>query len=148
MYHKGYKIPSDLVLILKVFHLVYYYRQAVRRRSLPDLIAGIRQKGSSRPMQALAAHDHEKLEKAARAADFLLSRIIRTKKPCLPRSLALLDWCSQNGIQARIAIGVKKSQQLLEGHSWILIKDQPYRENLNHLAEYTIMLEEDNQCNC
>ena len=143
MHYKGYDVPSDLGLILDIFLKVRYYRRAVHQHPLPALIEKIKlvAKGS---LHIPDTTDHINLNKAARAADFLLLRIIRTEKPCLPRSLALLHWCGENGIQARIAIGVKRSQQLLEGHSWLLIEDQPFREDLDLLAEYTIMLEGSN----
>lgn len=145
MRYKGYDLPGDLGLILQTFRLVQYYRRAIHRRPLPEIIDRIKQAGSGASMHTPAPHEYEMLDKVSRAADFLLLRVIHTERPCLPRSLTLLHWCSQHGIKASIAVGVKKSQQLLEGHSWVLIEDQPYREDLQHLAEYTIMLEGSNQ---
>ncbi len=145
MRYKGYDLPGDLGLILRVFRLVQYYRRVIHRQPLPEIIDRIKQASSGLTIHTPTLQEYEMLDKVSRAADFLLLRVIRTEKPCLPRSLTLLHWCSQNGIKARIMVGVKKSQQLLEGHSWILIEDQPYREDLQHLAEYTIMLEGSSQ---
>ncbi|HPF21632.1 MAG TPA: lasso peptide biosynthesis B2 protein [Syntrophomonas sp.] len=145
MRYKGYDLPGDLGLIIKTFRLVSYYRRVIHRQPLPEIIDRIKQAGSGLTMHNPAPPEYEMLDKASRAADFLLLRVIRTEKPCLPRSLTLFHWCSRNGIKARIMVGVKKSQQLLEGHSWILIEDQPYREDLKALADYVIMLEGSNQ---
>ncbi len=144
MQYKGYDVPGDLLLIMKVFALVMHYRRAIHKEPLPDLIEEIKGGGGG-SLRLITAPDQARLEKAARAADFLLLRVMGTAKPCLPRSLALLHWCREQGIRAEIAIGVKKSEDLLEGHSWLLLEGQPYREDPEHLAEYTIMMEGSNQ---
>jgi len=144
MHYKGYDVPGDLGLIIRVFVLAGHYRRAIHKEPLPVLIEGIKGAGDG-PLRLITFQDQARLEKAARAADFLLLRVMGTAKPCLPRSLALLHWCREQGIRAEIAIGVKKSEDLLEGHSWLLLGGCPYREDPEHLAEYTIMMEGNNQ---
>ncbi|MDD3894753.1 MAG: lasso peptide biosynthesis B2 protein [Syntrophomonadaceae bacterium] len=145
MRYKGYDLPGDFLLIIRVFWRVMYFRRTIHLKPLPEIIDSIKKAAAGQDMHEIPEeNEYEMLEKVSRASDFLLLRIIRTPRPCLPRSLTVFYWCSHNGITARIAVGVKKSQKLLEGHSWVLIEARPFREDLQHLNEYTIMLEGSN----
>lgn len=145
MRYKRFELPDDLWLIIQVFWLVLYYRRIVHKKPLPEIIDHISAAGGTRRNKP-EKKEYEVLEKVCRTADFLLIRVLHTAKPCLPRSLTLFHWCSSHDIYARIIIGVKKTEELLEGHSWILLEDKPYREDLQALKEYTIMLEGNNLC--
>lgn len=146
MRYKNYDLPGDLLLIIKVFWLTLRYRRLIKQKPLPDILAEITQAtAKTDKSQSLKQPEYMILDKVSRAADFLLLRILNTQKPCLPRSLVLFHWCSYNGLSARLIVGVKKEEKLLQGHSWLLLEGRPYREDLLHLHEYTIMLEGSNE---
>ena len=145
MIYKDYNFPGDLLLIIRVFWLTLFYRRLIHRKPLPDILAGITEAPSAENRRKiLDPLEQEELDKINRAANFLLLKILHAEKPCLPRSLVLFRWCSLNGIEARIIVGVKKAEKLLQGHSWLLIEGRPYHEDLQYLEEYTIMLEGSN----
>lgn len=145
MIYKDYNFPGDLLLISKVFWQTLFYRRLVHRKPLPEILADIIEVPSDKnKRKILDPLEQEELDKINRAANFLLLKILHVEKPCLPRSLVLFRWCSLNAIEAKIIIGVKKAERLLQGHSWLLIEGKPYHEDLQYLEEYTIMLEGSN----
>lgn len=80
------------------------------------------------------------------AADLyrLSSHVLRygflTSRPCLRRSLLLLRWCCKRRIQAHMVIGVDRTGESLEGHSWIELEGRPFMESSAFLLRYTPML--------
>jgi hypothetical protein len=81
------------------------------------------------------------MDKMWRGCNFFLYRILRTKKPCLRRTLVMYRWCCRHGVNAHAVVGVYREDKSLKGHSWLLVDGIPYRENEEELKKYTPMLE-------
>jgi hypothetical protein len=133
--YKGYRLPQDLGLLGFVFVLLLYYSLLVRLRPLPWILAKI----SSR--SGTMRGDREVLDKIWRGSGFLLKRFFLTDKPCLRRTLVLYRWCRQNGIEARVVVGVRKEDKGIKGHSWLLVDGRPYREDEKELKQYVSVME-------
>jgi hypothetical protein len=49
----------------------------------------------------------------------------RGLRPCLKRSLLLLDLWSRCGLAPRLHIGMRRSQDQREGHAWVTVAGRP-----------------------
>jgi len=49
----------------------------------------------------------------------------RGLRPCFKRSLLLLDLWSRCGLEPRLHLGVRRSQDRREGHAWVTVTDRP-----------------------
>lgn len=135
---KGYRIPVDLLLILKVLWLLIYYNIAIAVRPVPvimEKIRSLRKSSHSRTPKADAI-----LDKVWRACNFFLLRIASSGRPCLKRALVMYNFSCRLGLDTIVMIGVKKGDPKLAGHGWIEIEGAPYLENEAELEKYTIML--------
>jgi hypothetical protein len=135
---KGYRIPADLPLILETLWLLIYYNFAIAARPMPLILESIRslkKNNNSRSPESDAT-----LDKAWRACNFFLLRIACSGRPCLKRALVMYNFSSRMGLEAAVKIGVLKGGSGLAGHGWIEIKGAPYREEMEELAKYTVML--------
>ena len=75
---------------------------------------------------------------------FISKRVLNDNKSCLIRSIILLEQGKKYGLQFDIKIGVKKSDDDLDGHSWIVYQGKPFMEDAKRLLDYTIMYEGNN----
>lgn len=139
---KGFCFPADLVLLLRICWLSTYYGALIKMRPMPLILLHIQSLAGSHAMIVQPdCRQLETMDKIWRGTTFYLTRIWRSPRPCLRRSLILYRWCCLHGIPARIVIGVRKEQGDLQGHSWLLLNGMPYHESLEDLAKYTIVLE-------
>ena len=58
---------------------------------------------------------------------------------CLARSLALRWWMRSHGIHARISIGVKKCNDTIDSHAWVVVSDTPVDERPEVVAQYSVI---------
>jgi hypothetical protein len=140
MHYKGFHIPGDFPMLARIFFLIPYYLILIRFAPVQRVLAKL----PAMPSEEAARQRNgyaEALDKAWRASNFFLVRIFGRKDFCLPRTLVLYHWCRRNGVRAEIAIGVYKEDKDLKGHAWLKVKGDPYRENLETLEKYTIMVE-------
>lgn len=136
---KEYNFPKDLGLILIIWISLAYYSLIIRIRAMPVILDTIRSRRTDARVKP-SSLELEELDKIRRAADYLLTRVLRTEKPCLRRTLVLYEWCCRQGIDSTVMVGVCKSNNLLQGHSWIVIAGLPFREDVSELENYTVML--------
>ena len=135
---KGLNFPKDISLIfLTIIKLIKFYFIS-KRRSTKDLIDYLKKAKQSKQI------DNEKfilrLTKIHKLSSYIMSNIIRYKKPCLIRSAILYEQCRLYGVKVELVIAVKKHEKDLEGHSWIKIFSKPFLENEKELEKYSIML--------
>lgn len=140
MKYKGFLLPYDIGLMLVVFLGLIKYSWLASRTPMPLLLQRISNSGTESKLNATTTELIE-LDKRWRSATFFLRRLFRTDRPCLPRTLVLYEWCCIRGLEAKAVIGVHKDKGALTGHSWLLLADQPYHEDMEFIKNYTIMLE-------
>ncbi len=137
IYFKGFELPGDIPLLFSVFFCLVYYSALLRIMPLKKIIALENHHFPARGKDDAAPEDKIFLDKAYRAAGFLLKRLWRSKKPCLRRSLVLARICRGRKLKNKIIIGVKKSGAGLESHAWVEIGSSPFGENRERLKAYT-----------
>lgn len=81
------------------------------------------------------------MDKIYRGVTFWMTRVVRSTRPCLRRSLVLYHWCALQGVNARVVVGVKKDGSDLKGHGWLSLGGQPYHEEAELLEQYTVFIE-------
>lgn len=138
-YH-GYNLPGDLLLLTNLFVQLYGYSVLLLFRPVPQLIEAARKDLSPDSLREAQVDELIVLDKMWRGCGFILSRIFRSQKPCLRRSLVLHRWCCRRNIDATVVIGVHKNGRELKGHSWLIVNGQPFGERPDILAEYIPMI--------
>ncbi len=92
-------------------------------------------------MPAPTSSQFNTMDKIYRGATYWMTRIGRSSRPCLRRSLVLHHWCAKQGLNTRVVIGVKKDGSDLQGHGWLVLDGQPYHEEPGSLEQYTTFFE-------
>jgi len=142
--YKGYHFPRDIYLLAWIGVLLLYYDCLIRFRPLPDILKKIhshnklRLESDSRPPTEAQL---QTMDKIYRGATFWLTRIGRSMRPCLRRSLVLYHWSAAQGLCSRVVIGARKDGSDLLGHSWLMLDGCPFNEEPELLAQYTVFLE-------
>jgi len=91
----------------------------LRRHALPIALAGLCRERSRRTTDVPPAETIEKARRLQRYLNFLLTEVVRTTRPCLLRTLALLAYCRQRGVPVRFHIGVRPDGGSMVSHSWL-----------------------------
>lgn len=141
---KGYDLPGDLLLLVWVGVLVLYFEILVRLRPLPRILHNINASMTRSCHNMARPPTNEQLkimDKIYRGATFWMTRVGRSPRPCLRRSLVLYHWCALQGVEARVVVGVRKDGSDLKGHGWLLLDGQPYHEAIEVLEQYTVFIE-------
>ena len=60
------------------------------------------------------------------------------KGNCFPRSLALYWFARRSGYPVRFHCGVKKEASKLDGHAWLTLDREPFRELGQHWQGFTV----------
>lgn len=139
MQHKGLLFPKDLWLIAWTVGKIVHYFWMIKKQSPQDLIEFIKRR-SAKTKQGEIEKNFQQLEKIHRITTHILVRRLKYSRPCLIRSCILFEQALKFGLDAGILISVKPEQGLLEGHSWITIDNEPYRENIDKIKEFTVMM--------
>jgi hypothetical protein len=138
---RGFRIPWDVPLIMKVFCLAGYYTLLVRFVSIKKILDPMRERSlRTRAVEGDTASKALLLDRAWRASNFFLGRFLKQRDFCLPRTLALYRWCTSMAIDAGMIIGVRKDGDALKGHAWLVVDGAPYRENIDDLVQFAPML--------
>jgi hypothetical protein len=141
MTSRGFEIPGDVPLIVRVFLLVLCYIFLVRFVSIQRILDSLSERRSCRNgNEGDRALQELLLDKAWRASNFFLGRLLKQRDFCLPRTLALCRWCKSAAVDAGMVIGVRKEGGVLKGHAWLLVEGVPYRESGEDLEQYAPML--------
>lgn len=61
------------------------------------------------------------------------------KVRCLARSLALRWWMRSQGLHAQIVIGVRKADNAIHSHSWVVVDNKPIDEHEDVVALHRVM---------
>lgn len=136
-------MPRDLPLLAGMPLQVTYFALLLKRHQFGEVVALVESNCSEagrkqlETSKRLNATEQAELDKVYRAATFVLRRLLRSKRPCLRRSLVAYRWCRKRGLEADIVIGVQKTDDKLESHAWLVIDGQPFRENREELDKYT-----------
>jgi hypothetical protein len=137
---KGFSIPADLILLCRVAFLCIHYGLLLRAKTIEQLLGAMNKIGNGGDeFSEVHVKIILELEKVRKASSFFLTRLIGIKRPCLPRSLVLYHWCLKRGVEAGIAIGVRKAGSQLQGHAWLLLSGSPFMEDPKELSSYKTM---------
>lgn len=140
--YKGYHLPQDIGLLISLFFLLIYYSLLLQSTSIQGILNRIARLENSPKKQHISITDSEiMLDKVWRGCNFFLSRVFRTRKPCLRRTLVMYRWCCRYSIKTNVIIGICKKGTAINGHSWLLINGTPLKEDMEMLKKYTPMIE-------
>ena len=131
------RVVARLPLFVWVAAWLPYYALLIRRRPMPEIFAGLRRCCAISGGQG--QHKAE-LDRIWRLVNFILTKVFRSSKPCLIRSVLLYRWCREHGLDGEVAIGVYKTASGLKGHAWLILDGLPFREEEASVAQYTVML--------
>lgn len=137
MKYKNFQFPGDMQLFGWVFVWLVWYSFLLKIQPAPRILHSIRCL-SAKPSKF--CDRYSSLDKIWRIATFILVNICRDSKPCLRRSLVLYRWCRRHRIDGEVAIGVWRGDEGLQGHAWLMIQGDVYRENAGDLEKFTVML--------
>jgi hypothetical protein len=135
---RGFSLPRDLPLILSGMAKAAYWHAAICGMEPGAIMPRVRRRGARAD---LARENIQQLEKRARAASFMLSRVLRVKTPCLARSCAVYEYALRMGLDASMKIGATMEGGAVAGHAWVEIGGVPFMESTEALKGKTIMLE-------
>ena len=111
--------PRNWFQYTQILICMFLVHPLVKRMEIRALLNRLdRQKNIRRPFQEI---EIERAWIGWRFADLVLVRFLKSKTPCLLRSLALFHLFRRRGLDARIVFGVQKHSSPLKGHSWIVI---------------------------
>jgi hypothetical protein len=137
--YKNYQLPRDMGLLTGLFFLTFYYSILISFLPTPRIIGWFGKVMTDK--HPASDQDRAVLQKAWRACNFFLNRILRTNKPCLRRTMVLYHWCRKHGVEAKLIVGFYKEGREIKGHSWLLLDGAPFNEDLEELKKYITVLE-------
>lgn len=112
----------------------------LRARRLPALLHHLAQPPHARTGPAAWLRpDAHALEQVWRYSHVIITTLLRSRRPCLLRSLVLCRYCWKHGIPVSIHCGVKPGMDGLGGHSWITLDGAPLFESSETLKPYTVV---------
>lgn len=83
--------------------------------------------------------DIRSLDRVRRYSHAIITHLLRSRRPCLLRSLVLYRYGCNHGIPVSIHFGVRSGIEGLSGHSWITLDDVPLFESTEALKSYTVV---------
>lgn len=112
----------------------------VRTLPLPTLLSHFGRQSSRRSeRKALVTPDIRSLDRVRRYSHAIITSLLRSRRPCLLRSLVLYRYCWKQGVPIAIHFGVKSGSNGLDGHSWITLDGAPLFESSETLKPYTVV---------
>ena len=131
--------PEALRLLGWSFLTVLGAAALVRTLSLPTLLSHFSRRSSRRfERKTLVKSDIRSLDRVRRYSHAIIISLLRSRRPCLLRSLVLYRYCCKQGVPIAIHFGVKSGSNGLDGHSWITLDGAPLFETSETLRPYTI----------
>jgi hypothetical protein len=80
--------------------------------------------------------DRERAERIAEIVDWTSFRLLPWVGSCLPRALVLQGLLVREGIDARLAVGVRRTTGPFQAHAWVECGGQPVREEESVATAY------------
>ena len=140
MQYKGFDVPKDTALFIKTFLFYLCFKFRLKREASDKIITDIlfiHSKSKKYSKQKQISY----FVKIYKLASFFTAKFFKSNKPCLIRSLIIFNEAKKSNHNVRMVIGVKKNNEDLEGHSWIVLEGSILLESAQDLSEYTIMKE-------
>jgi len=109
----------------------------VRTLPLPTLLSHFSRQPSRRSeRRALIKPDSYSLDRIWRYSHVIVTSLLRSRRPCLLRSLVVYRYGCKHGIPVLIHFGVRSGSDGLEGHSWVTLHGAPLYESEDGLRSY------------
>ena len=109
----------------------------LRTKSLPALLNRLTQPSHTRiGREAQLQPDTRRIQKIWRYTHVILQTLLRSRRPCLLRSLVVYRYGCKHGMPVSIHFGVKSGMDRLEGHSWVTLHGSPLCESEEGLRSY------------
>jgi len=121
--------PHNGLAVTEMMFLLVIVSSRLDRYSLPSLLRILDTKGTKE--KHMGTKDRERARLYWEFLSFLLSSCMRVKRPCLFRTLVLFSYYRRRGIEISAAYGIRKDQDHLDGHSWLIYDGAPFLENSN-----------------
>lgn len=119
--------PSNFILFFKILLFIPFVKAFLICMEMPALLTFLNSNSSKvRPFD-----DNDKLfsERAWKYSSFILHKLLKSKNPCLYRSLILFHLFRKKGLGVKIHFGIKKDVSPFEGHCWLSLNGKYFLEN-------------------
>jgi hypothetical protein len=129
--------PINGAAVLRILAALLSASLRLRRTPLPELLLSLDHPG--RKDAVLLDGDRVRAELYRDVLNFILTKCLKVKRPCLFRSLALFSYYRRKGVPVRIAYGVRSSGGVFEGHSWLVLNRAPFLETSDPEGAYSTL---------
>ncbi len=83
--------------------------------------------------------DARSVDRVRRYSHVIVTGLLRSRRPCLLRSLVLYRYCRKYGVPVSIHFGVRSGMGGLEGHSWVTRDGTPLGESGAGVRPYVVV---------
>ncbi len=129
--------PANFALFLKIWIYIPIFKLLLMKKNMPVLLKSLdRNPDTTKPCEG---RDKEFAELAWRYVNFILIKCLRSKNPCLMRSLILFYLFRKKGLGVKIHFGIKKNMSPFEGHSWLSLNGAYFLEDYDPQLLHTDM---------
>lgn len=127
--------PANLALFLKILILIPIFKLFLVKMNMPNLLRLLdRNPDNIKPFEK---QDKEFAELAWKYTNFILIRFLRSKKPCLLRSLILFYIFRKKALGVKIHFGIKNKLSPFEGHSWLSLNGKFFLDSIDPQLSHT-----------
>ena len=109
--------PSNFFLFFKILIYIPFVRLLLMRMEMPDLLNFLDRNSSK--LRPFDNTEKAFFERAWKYSSFILQKLLKSRNPCLYRSLILFHLFRKKGLGVKIHFGIKKNISPFEGHSWL-----------------------------
>lgn len=129
--------PESLALFGWSLLTVFLVAIFVRTRSLPALLHRLTRPSHARSTRsAQSQSDLRRMHTIWRYSHTIITSLLRSRRPCLLRSLVVYRYGCKHGMPTSIHFGARPGMDGLEGHSWVTLYGSPLRESEEGLRSY------------
>ncbi len=129
--------PEALWLFVWSLLTIFEAAVLVRTLPLPTLLSHFSRQSSRRSeRKALVKPEIRSLDRVRRYSNMIITSLLRSRRPCLLRSLVVYRYSCKHGIPVSIHFGVRSGMDRLEGHSWVTLDGAPLGESEEGLRPY------------
>jgi len=127
--------PTNFYLLAKILVYIPFIRILLIRMEIPALLNYL----NKNPSEFRPFYNTDKAfsEFAWKYSSFILQKLLKSKNPCLYRSLILFCLFRKKGLGVKIHFGIKKNVSPFEGHSWLSLNGKYFLENPDPLLLHT-----------